>query len=87
MCIGCVINLPDSIEWQRNSNFEDEQFEPLLDEAGYLRNKHCPFCSANEVSDYSVLTWYETKTGITEDEVKEAILKERNDNLDAMGNG
>ena len=44
-------------------------------------------CSANEVSDYSVLTWYETKTGITEDEVKEAILKERNDNLDAMGNG
>jgi hypothetical protein len=78
VCIGCLIDVPDDIPFEHYSGFNDEGFEQLSNEDGYLRRKHCPFCSGNEVSDGSILSWLLEKTGLTEDEVKEAILKEHN---------
>ena len=77
VCMACLIDVPDNIAFKRNSTFYDEGLEQLSNEDGYLRRKHCPLCSGNEVSDYSILCWLLEKTGLTEDEVKETILKER----------
>ena len=78
VCMDCIINIPDDIGFERNSAFDDKEFRQLLNEDSYLGLKHCPLCSGNEVSDWNILSWLLEKTGLTFDEVKEAILKERN---------
>ena len=70
ICSRCCIGEPDDGNTDYIYGYTDRNH-------GEIRERHCPFCSGDKVSDRQVIDFLLNETGFTVDEVKRRILKER----------